>query len=687
MSSGTMGWWADVTAGMRQRDIRGTPLYAKAEALCEAIRRPGTGQISDAAEVDVSADARRAVFSGTFLECLEGVPPTRICSIDLVTSDVRILTFGPNTDRAPRFSPDGRRIAFLSDRREAGDFQLYLLDLQSGAVHRAPGVEGWVEYLHWSPDGTRVLLGVAGHGADLSGAQGAVTSRQLARGLPAWIPSVETGDEAYRWRRVWVYDLAADRVCQVGSMESNVWEAVWCGNDALAAVVSPGPGEGLWYSARLCVTRMDSEGASEVYRPRDQLGWLAASPSGEHLAIVEAFCSDRGLVAGDLRLIETRSGRVSKIDTAGADITHTEWCSEQRVLLAGHRGLETIVGIYDVMTGTFTETWTSRDITTGGRFITISRLNDRGDFALVGESFLKAPEVSVVRQGEYRTLKSFDLGYAAHAQAIIDAVEPISWQAPDGVTIQGWLLLPKGHQPHPLVMHIHGGPVWHARPTWLGRVGLPTLLLLKEGYAVFYPNARGSAGRGQEFARRIQGDMGGADTHDFLSGIDHLVEQGMIDAKRLGVTGGSYGGFMTSWLITQDSRFAAAVAVAPFNNPVTEHLLSNIPTWLPLFFSDHYTNLSGKYFTRSAVMQAHKARTPTLNICGALDRSAPPEEAAQFHSALRENGVSSMLVTYPLEGHGIRKFPAAIDYAARVVAWFEEHMLPMEDEGKSGCKE
>lgn len=129
-----------------------------------------------------------------------------------------------------------------------------------------------------------------------------------------------------------------------------------------------------------------------------------------------------------------------------------------------------------------------------------------------------------------------------------------------------------------------------------------------------------------------------------------------------------------SWLVTQDTRFAAAIPVAPVTNKVSHHLTSNIPHFVSLFLDDHYTNPTGKYFERSPIMHAHKAKTPTLNICGALDRCTPPEEAMQFHNALLENDVESVLLTYPEEGHGVRSMPAAIDYAARVVDWFEKHM-------------
>ena len=656
-----------------QRDIRSTALYAEAEQNYRQFRQPGTGQISDAAEVHVSPDGRHAVFSGTLVEKLEGASPTRICRTDLATGDTQVLTFGPHVDRLPKYAPDGRRIAFLSDRARTGDFQLYVLDAESKAAHPTPAVAGWVEYLQWSPSGKRILLGVAGHGADIAGGQGAVTSRQLATEMPSWIPQVETGDDVFRWRSLWLYDIEADTVRRIEAPGVNIWEASWCGNDGVAAVVSPGAGEGLWYSATLRLLDVSSGESRLLHQPRDQLGWPAGSPSGRHLAVVEAICSDRGIVAGELLVIETASGKVSRVDTRGIDVTYTEWRSDGVLLIAGHRGFETAVGIFELAKHSFTETWASQEVTCGGRYAAVAGLSDRGDCVLEAESFTRAPELAVIREGEYRPVRSFDLGYAALAAAI-DRVEATRWHAPDGLEIQGWLLLPKGEGPHPLVLHVHGGPIWHFRPSCLGRSGAAFLMLLKRGYAVLMPNPRGSAGRGQDFARRVFGDMGGLETQDHLSGLDHLVARGIADPARLGVTGGSHGGFMTSWIIGQDTRFAAAVPVAPVTHWVSEHLISNIPDFCEISLGDRWTNVAGKYFERSPIFHARKVKTPTLNICGTLDRCTPPSEAVQFHNALLENGVKSVLITYPEEGHGVRGFPAAIDYAARVVEWFTAHM-------------
>lgn len=142
------------------------------------------------------------------------------------------------------------------------------------------------------------------------------------------------------------------------------------------------------------------------------------------------------------------------------------------------------------------------------------------------------------------------------------------------------------------------------------------LKLLKRGYALFMPNPHGSTGRGREFVRLVVGDMGGADAEDLLAGIDHPVSAGTADSKRLGVSGLSYGGYMTCWLITQIPRCTAAEAVSPITNQVTEHLLSNVGPWVSWFLGDHYRNPAGGYFERSPIMYAHRAKTRCSSSVG-----------------------------------------------------------------------
>jgi dipeptidyl aminopeptidase/acylaminoacyl peptidase len=655
-----------------QEDIRSSPLYQEAEEIYRAVRRPGSGQISDATDLQVAPDGRTAVFTGSLVERLEGHPTTRICLLDLETGETQVLTSGPNSDRLPKFSPDGQHVGFLSDRKREGDFQLYLLDVATRATRQAAVVDGWVEYFSWSPSGLQILLGVAEHGADVAGGQGAITSQLRDEARPAWMPRVETGGGSHRGRSIWIYRLRTAQLRNGSPPNLNIWECTWCGENAIVVVVSARPSEGSWYSAQLGIVDLVTAEYRELYRPKDQLGWPSATPAGTHVAVVEAVCSDRGFVAGALKLIAMHTSGVKTVDTRGIDVTFTDWRSESELIIAGQRGLDTVVATFDFQTSALKELWSSAELSIGGRYAAVSFGND-GEFAAVMESFTRAPEVAVVRQGVSRTVRSFDLGYAAIARCI-HSVEQITWNAPDEQEIQGWLLRPQGSAPHPLVLSVHGGPIWLWKPTWLARWGLASLMLLRRGFAIFLPNPRGSSGRGSEFARQVVGDMGGADMQDLLSGIDYLAEQGMVDRARLGVMGVSYGGFMTSWLITQDSRFSAAVAISPVTNQVTEQLLSNIPHFVSLFLSDRYDDSGGQYWERSPVMHASKAKTPVLVICGALDRCTPPEEAVQFHNALLSFGIEAVLVTYPHEGHGVSRWPALTDYAVRVVSWLDWHI-------------
>jgi dipeptidyl aminopeptidase/acylaminoacyl peptidase len=659
------------------RDIRKFALYAEVEALARGWYRPGSGAIAGLGEVAASPDGRRAAFSGVMLEKLEGMPTTRICLADIASGDVRVLTFGPNTDRSPRWSPDGQQLAFLSDRAGPGNFQVHLVDLKTREVRALGAVDGWVEYLHWSPDGTRLLLGVAGFGAELAGAQGGISAAKQAEALPPWVPDIEAGHGAHMWRSLWILDVATAKVRKVPTEALNIWEAVWCGPDAAIAVCSPSPGEEAWYAATLERIILRSGRARRLYQPSDQLGWLSASRSGRRAAVVEAVCSDRLIVAGDLWLVAVASGRKARVNTRGVDVTYTQWQDERTLLIAGLRDSETVIGLVDTRTRAYRELLASPDHTCGAYYPAVSGVPGRpGECVFNWEGFTDPPVLAKLARRRLRVVHSFVSEQFADEVRGLARSRPVKWKAPDGLEIHGWVHTPRGRGPFPLVMEVHGGPVWQWRPWYLARGSPHIRALLRRGYAVFHPNPRGSSGRGQSFARAVFGDMGGADTHDYLSGVDELVRSGIADPKRLGVTGGSYGGFITSWLITQDPRFAAAVAVAPVTNWVSEHLTCHIPHFCEMFLADKMTNAGGKYFSRSPVMFVEGCRTPILNVCGALDHNTPPGQALEFHRALRLAGCESVLLTYPQEGHGVRRFPAAVDFAARVVDWFDRHVRP-----------
>ena len=655
-----------------QRDLRETPLYQEIEAAYRRLAEPGFGRVTQASDLRASPDGGAVAFCGFRLDALEGEPHGRICLVAADGSGMRQVTHGPNDDSGPRWSPDGQTLTFLSDRGTAGSAQVYALERgelgDARLLAEAPGI---VEHHEWSPDGSRILLLVAGHGAEQTDALGSGTLGPEAE-LPDWIPLVESSEgEGDRGRALYVLEPASGALLAASPAELNVWEATWCGDRAVVAIVSEGAGEGAWYSAELALIDPAARSARTLRRSEVQLGWACGSPGGTHAAVIEAVCSDRVIVAGELLLVDPLSGEARSVDTHGVDVTWSAWRDDERLFAIGLRGLEPVALEVRAADASAREIWVGSGACGSSFYPSGSPIGAGQAFVALLQAWDRAPSVVLVDgDGE---LMLADLGHAGTTarRALIGERRRLRWNAPDGLEIEGFLTLPRGEPPFPTILHVHGGPIgaFVDAPPRDGR-----LALIERGYAMFEPNVRGSTGRGREFAGLVVGDMGGGDVGDMLSGLDHLVATGLADPERLGILGLSYGGFMACWLPTQDTRFKAAVALSPVTDWYSERFGSNLGAWVGDFLDGEPKPAGGQYYDRSPVLFARADRTPTLLTAGMLDRATPPGQAIEFHNALAEQGVASDVVVYPGEGHGVHSFPALIDCTTRIVAWFERHM-------------
>lgn len=649
-------------------DLRDSDLWRRVEDHFTKLHGPAFGRPHRLLEPSVSRDGTTVVVTAELLDRLEGRP--RQAPFVVADGDLRALP-GVASGRRPRLSPDGETVAVLSDDAEPGRHQLVVVRLDGSAIVSAPPVPGTVEYAEWSPDGARILLGVAGLGADLAGGQGSGQTYRPVEPLPEWYPRVDSGVAEDDWRSLWIYDVASGGLERLSRIDINVWEAAWLGASSVIAVTSPQPDEGAWYTATLARIDLGGE-VTTALRPDDQLGWPSGSPDGSRFAFVQAVCSDRWVVAGDL-WIGTADGTLLAVDTGGIDVTATQWIDDARLGVIGLRGVETVAAIVNVSTGTTSEIWSSTESSCGTRYPEAAWTADARAVFIEDGYQLPQRVVMVADRESFEVLAHNTHPGTDHLLSIAGSAQPVAWTAPDGLALEGILCTPAGPPPYPLVINIHGGPVWAFRNQW--QLFYPwTPLLVAAGYAVLSPNPRGSGGRGQAFARMVFGDMGGDDTWDFTSAADALVERGLVDPERIGLMGGSYGGFMSAWLVTQDSRWAAAMPTSPVTDWYSQHFTSNIGHFDALFLAGDPEKPGDNFHARSPVLHASSVRTPCLNVAGALDRCTPPTQAQEFHQALLEFGVESELVIYPQEGHGVRAFPALIDYCTRVLDWFERHM-------------
>jgi dipeptidyl aminopeptidase/acylaminoacyl peptidase len=661
-----------------RKDLRESTEYAAVAEYLRRLHEPAFGSPHRLTDLVATPDASRVVVTGSVYDELEGLPRTALYEVR--EGELRALTSGGGSAKAGRLAPDGSCLAFLSDRAKAEVFQLYLLgDGQLGEARPAPAVPGTVEFLAWSPDGTRILLGVAGLGAEMADAQGSGTAGSSESGLPGWYPEVEAGTPEDAWRSLWLYTRASGELARVSPEGLNVWEAAWSGPGHVLAITSDQPGEDDWYSAVLSRLDISTGEVAELLRSDVQLGLPAGTPDGNRAAVVEAACSDRWIVAGDLILLDLVAGTRCAVDTAGTDVTAVEWIDGTRIGYFGQRHLDSVAGTADAGQGPLPETIIAKDLAASAQswaswFYPAGAFTSDGQVVVIRDDYDVPQQIAIVGSGADQVLASLAHAGTEYIRSVAGCAANVAWNAPDGTEIEGVLCTPAGDGPFPLVLDVHGGPIGAYQRSWMmGSNAVP--LLVSRGYAVLLPNPRGSSGRGQEFAAAVVGDMGGADTHDYLSGIDAMIERGIADPARIGTMGVSYGGFMSAWLVTQDQRFKAAVAGSPVTEWYSFTFTTNIPRW-GLWFLDNADpeEAGSQVHTRSPVMHASKARTPTLLTAGAKDRCTPAGQAREFYQALIGHGVDSELVIYPGEGHGVRQFPAVTDYLTRLVTWFEKYM-------------
>ena len=268
-----------------------------------------------------------------------------------------------------------------------------------------------------------------------------------------------------------------------------------------------------------------------------------------------------------------------------------------------------------------------------------------------------------------------DLNSALLGSRRIAEVESFTFQSFDGTEVEAFLTKPLGmtaNSKHPMITVIHGGPHGQQGPAFNSKAQI----YAARGWAVLMVNYRGSTGYGQKFADAIFRDQNGGEAKDVLYGVEAALRRNSwVDRERLGIEGGSYGGQLTNWLVTQTNRFKAAIPIASISNLITQNYLAYYHDYLAVEFGafPHQEGLMDLLWQRSPIRYVANVKTPVMLVHGENDNDVPIAEAEQFYIALKDVGVETVMIRYPREGHGVRENKHVVDLIDRSVAWYEKH--------------
>ena len=615
----------------------------------------------------VSPDGKSVAFCMRPVSNDEEHPKGSIWLIPFDGGEPRRITAGPGLDQSPRWSPDGTRIAFLSDRAERGKATVYVMRVDGGEAERCFDQQGDMGDLDWSPDGQFLSVAFTEPETDEE------KKRKEER------DDVKVWDADYKFQRLWVIDARTGEAAAVSPESRHVHNYCWSPDSerlALNTTATPRVDD-IFHETDVSIVARHGGEATPVFTPTGITADLLWSSDGQSLAyrgpagrvVNEDYVYSVDVNSGDAHCLTPGYG--GTVDYLGVD-------GSGNLSFVSFEGLNAVVYAldWDGTSDTLSESEFDGKITPP-----LTSSADGSRMAFVREDATHAPNVwtlirNDISHGVTKQITHFNADLEA---AALGAAEIVSWTSDPGVEVQGLLIKPFGYvegRRYPLLAFVHGGPTWHWSNQFAATWHDWGQMMAGRGYAVLMPNPRGSTGRGPEFSNAIYGDVGGGEYRDLMSGVDAMIARGIADPNRLGVGGWSWGGYMTAWVVSQSGRFKAAVMGAGLPNMVSDNGLGDIPSANLSYFETSPYHDPQPYWDRSAIKYIRNANTPTLILHGEADDRVHPGQGREMYVALRTLGVETQFVTYPREGHPIKERKHQLDLVGRIVSWYDRFLNP-----------
>jgi dipeptidyl aminopeptidase/acylaminoacyl peptidase len=562
------------------------------------------------------------------------------------------------------WSPDSKQVAFISDAAGDSQGQLYAAPANGGPARKLTTLTGALADPAWSPDGKSIAFLFTEN-----------APRKADPLLPIAPETGVVGGDVFE-QRLAVLDIASGKVTPLSPADMYVYEFDWSPDSkSFALLAAHGAGDANWYVAELYTLSLAAPALKPVYKPHFQIACPRWSPDGKSIAFISGLMSDEGFIGGDI-FVAPASGGAARNLTPGISASPSSlyWRTADEILFGEHVDGNVGISTLNLSSGKVSLLWSWTGIITTDKFrsaISFSLAADHQTSAVIRDSWTQPPEIWAGPVGQWTQM--------THSNPPVKLpwgeVKSVHWSN-DGMKIQGWLVYPKDYDPgrrYPMVVVPHGGPAGTA-PTGWPDVFFNTLELSAHGYFVLNPNPRGSFGQGEKFTEANIKDFGYGDYRDILAGVDEIVKTLPVDNDRVGITGWSYGGYMTMWAVTQTHRFRAAVSGAGLANWQSYYGQNDIDEWMIPYFGASVYDDPAVYARSAPITFIRNAKTPTLLLVGQYDGECPAPQSREFWYALKTLDVPTQLVVYSGEGHSFIQPDHQRDVMERVVAWFDHYL-------------
>jgi dipeptidyl aminopeptidase/acylaminoacyl peptidase len=592
---------------------------------------------------------------------------TQIWMANLATRQNTQLTFGEKSSTNPKWSPDGRWIAFLSNRKDNRN-NLFRLSIEGGEAEPLTELKSGVANFEWSPDGRSIAYTMTDPKTEDE------EKNDKGRNDFRWV------DENLKMSRLYVIPLEKDangkrEPRKLTTANYNVGAFDWSGDSSrIAFSHSKTSVANDWTTADVSIVEVANTNVKVLANTPAAEDSPLYSPDGKSIALIVNDNPSRWAQTATIQIFPASGGQPKSLMASyDGQPGIAGWSADsKRIYFSETKGTGTQVYVVDVAANRIDEIKTTPAVLGG-----IS-LNRSGKMFGFTRQTADTPPDAFVASVESFTPVQITTVNADFKMPALGKTEVIRWKSKDGKEIEGLLTYPVNYQAGqrvPLLLNVHGGPAGVFVQSFIGGRGVyPLAAFASRGYAILRPNPRGSSGYGTEFRRANTRDWGFGDYQDLMTGVDKVIGMGVADPERLGVMGWSYGGFMTSWIVTQTKRFKAASAGAPVTNLMSFNGTADIPAFVPDYFGGQSWEVLDLYQKHSPMFNVKGVTTPTMIQHGEADVRVPISQGYEFYNALKAQGVETRMLVLPRQPHGPNEPKMQLAAMKANLEWFEKYI-------------